>query len=151
MSAKLLMPGYYWQDLAIGGRFQTLKRTVTEADLINFISTTGMLEAIFIDAHYEGGAIAGRPVPGALTCALIEGMQFQTLLQGTGLAMLEMSVRAVSPVCVGDTIDAIIEITDIRPTSKGGRAVVKSKVEIFNQHHTLAMVYDVARLIKGRE
>ena len=151
MSAKLLMPGYYWQDLAIGGRFQTLKRTVTEADLVNFISTTGMLEAIFIDAHYEGGAIAGRPVPGALTCALIEGMQFQTLLQGTGLAMLEMNVRAVSPVCVGHTIDAAIEITDIRPTSKGGRAVVKSKVEIFNQHHTLAMVYDVARLIEGRE
>jgi acyl dehydratase len=151
MSTKLLMPGYFWQDLAVGDRFQTLKRTVTEADLVNFISATGMLEAIFIDAHYDGGAIAGRPVPGALTCALIEGMQFQTLLQGTGLAMLEMSVRAISPVCAGDTIDAVIEITDIRPTSKGGRAVVKSKVEIFNQHRTLAMVYEVARLLKGRE
>ncbi len=151
MSTKLLMPGHYWQDLAIGDRFQTLKRTVTEADLVNFISATGMLEAIFIDAHYEGGAIAGRPVPGALTCALIEGMQFQTLLQGTGLAMLEMSVRAIGPVCVGDTIDGVIEITGIRPTSKAGRAVVKSKVEIFNQHRTLAMVYEVARLLKGRE
>src|SRR3546814_3925899 len=59
--------GAYWQDLHVGQRFRTLRRTITETDLINFISATGMLEAIFIDAEFEGAAIDGRPVPAALT------------------------------------------------------------------------------------
>ena len=59
--------GFYWQDMAVGQRFDTFRRTITETDLVNFISCTGMLEAIFIEEDYEGGAIQGRPVPGALT------------------------------------------------------------------------------------
>jgi acyl dehydratase len=59
--------GYHWQDLQVGQTFETFRRTVTETDLVNFISVTGMLEAIFIEEGYEGAAIQGRPVPGALT------------------------------------------------------------------------------------
>ena len=55
--------GFYWQDISVGQRFQTFRRTVTETDLVNFINTTGMLEAIFIEEGYEHGAIKGRPVP----------------------------------------------------------------------------------------
>ncbi len=58
--------GLYWQDLHAGQRFQTFRRTVTESDLVNFISASGMLEAVFIDATHEGGAMKGRPVPAAL-------------------------------------------------------------------------------------
>ena len=29
--------GAFWQDLTVGQRFQTRRRTVTETDLINFI------------------------------------------------------------------------------------------------------------------
>ena len=85
--------GFYWQDIAIGNKFQTFRRTITETDLVNFISVTGMLEAIFIDAHYEGAAMAGRPVPAALTYSMIEGMLLQTMIQGTGLAMLELTQK----------------------------------------------------------
>src|SRR3546814_17722297 len=52
--------GAYWQDLHVGQRFRTLRRTITETDLINFISTTCMLESIFIAAEFEGAAIDGR-------------------------------------------------------------------------------------------
>jgi acyl dehydratase len=103
--------GAYWQDLSVGQRFQTLRRTVTETDLINFISVTGMLEAIFIDATFEGAAMAGRAVPAALTQGLIEGLLFQTMIQGTGLALLELSLRAHKPVLVGDTIWALVSVT----------------------------------------
>ncbi len=61
--------GYYWQDLNAGQRFQTFRRTITETDLVNFISTTGMLETIFIDTTYASGAIKGRPVPARLLWA----------------------------------------------------------------------------------
>ena len=58
--------GYYFEDLKVG-MSATFSRTITETDLVNFISCTGMLEAIFIESGYAGGAIQGRPVPGALT------------------------------------------------------------------------------------
>ena len=38
--------GFYWQDIEQGQVFETFRRTVTETDLVNFISVTGMLEAI---------------------------------------------------------------------------------------------------------
>ncbi len=111
---KRLGQGYYWQDIEVGQVFETFRRTVTETDLVNFISTTGMLEAIFIEAGYEGGAIQGRPVPAALTYALIEGFILQTMIQGTGLAMLELTQKIHGPVVVGDTIRATV-IRDRHP------------------------------------
>lgn len=141
--------GKYWQELNPGDRFRTLRRTVTETDLINFISVTGMLEAIFIDATCNS-AMPGRAVPGALTCSLIEGLQFQTLVQQTGLAMLELTMKALKPVIVGDTIHGVVEITNVRPTSKDGRAVVSSETAIFNAHDEHVMSYSVTRLIAGR-
>ena len=60
--------GLYWNNLEIGQEFRTIGRTITEADLVNFISCTGMLEVIFTDVEYlaSHGGISGRVVPGAL-------------------------------------------------------------------------------------
>ena len=129
---------------------RTFRRSITETDLVNFIGVTGMLEAIFIEDGYEGSAIAGRPVPAALTYTLIEGFILQTMIQGTGLAMLELVQKIHAPVRVGDRIEATVEVTGIRPTSKGGRAVVDSRIEVFNQHGACVMTYDARRLLAGR-
>jgi len=142
--------GVYWQDLVVGQRFQTLRRTITETDLVNFISVTGMLEAIFIDATFESAAMVGRAVPAALTQGLIEGLLFQTMIQGTGLALLEMSLRTRSPVVVGDIIWGLVTVTGVRPTSKGNRAVVDSRVDVFNARAELVLEYDAKRLLAGR-
>jgi acyl dehydratase len=149
-SLPRLGQGFVWQELAVGQRLRTFRRTVTETDLVSFIAVTGMLEAIFIDAHHEGGAIAGRPVPAALTYTLIEGFILQTMIQGTGLAMLELVQKIHAPVLVGDRIEAVVEVTGIRPTSKGGRAVVDSRIEVFNQHGHCVMHDDARRLLAGR-
>ena len=146
----LLGEGAYWQDLHVNQRFRTFQRTITETDLVNFISVTGMLEAIFVDAEFEGGAMAGRPVPGALTYTLIEGFILQSMIQGTGLAMLELHQWIHAPVVVGDSIWATIEVTDIHPTSKSNRAVVTSVIEVMNQHGKNVMSYTAKRLLAGR-
>lgn len=142
--------GFVWQDLAVGQRMRTFRRTVTETDLVNFISVTGMLEAIFIEEGYEGGAIQGRPVPAALTYSLIEGFILQTMIQGTGLAMLELEQKILAPVVVGDTVEAVIEVTAIKPTSRSGRAVVTSLIDVFNQKGVQVMTYSAKRLLAGR-
>lgn len=110
-----------------------------------------MLEAIFIDADFQHGAIKGRPVPAALTYSIIEGFILQTMIQGTGLAMLELHQDIRAPVLVGDTIWALVEVTDIRPTSKGGRAVVTSTITVHNHRDEVVMTYKAKRLLAGRE
>ena len=149
---QTLGQGYFWQDLKKGQRFKTYRRTVTESDLVGFINCTGMLEAIFIDAEYSSrfGAIKGRLVPAALTYGLIEGMLFQTMIQGTGLAMLELQQQALSPVLVGDSIWATVEVIDVKPTSKENRAVVTSQVDVFNQRDDAVLTYRILRLLAGR-
>jgi 3-hydroxybutyryl-CoA dehydratase len=142
--------GLFWQELTVGQRFRTFARTITETDLINFISCTGMLEAIFIEEGYGGGAIKGRPVPGALTYTLIEGFILQSMIQGTGLAMLELTQKILAPTLVGDTIHAEIEVTRIKLTSTKNRAVVTSEVQVFNQHQALVMTYTATRLLAGK-
>ena len=148
--AVQLGQGYYWQDIHAGQRFRTIRRTVTETDLVNFISVTGMLEAIFIDAEFEGAAMRGRAVPAALTQGLIEGLLFQTMIQGTGLALLELTLKALLPVCVGDTIFATVTIDDVRPTSKHNRAVVTSTVEVHNTRGETVLCYTAKRMLAGR-
>lgn len=147
---QMLGQGVFWQDISEGQRFNTFRRTITETDLINFISTTGMLETIFIDTTFEHGAMNGRPVPGALTYGLIEGFIMQGMIQGTGLALLEVHKKMLAPVMVGDTIRGEIEITSVRPTSQRNRAVVASKIDVKNQQEKLVMTYTATRLLAGR-
>ena len=49
----LLGRGFHWQELREGQRFRTFRRTVTETDLVAFVSATGMLEPAFVDATHE--------------------------------------------------------------------------------------------------
>ncbi len=141
--------GFYWQDLQVGQCFRTFRRTITETDLVNFIGVTGMLEEIFIDASFEG-AMGGRAVPGALTYTIVEGFILQTMIQGTGLAMLELAQKILKPVRVNDTIQATVAVTGIRPTSQGNRAIVDSEVQVFNQRDECVMTYQAKRMLAGR-
>ncbi|HLU02320.1 MAG TPA: MaoC/PaaZ C-terminal domain-containing protein [Advenella sp.] len=146
----ILGMGFYWQDLEVGQKFVTFKRTITETDIINFISCTGMLETIFIDKTFNAGAISGRPVPGALTYGIIEGILMQSMVQGTGLALLEVHKKMLAPVIAGDTVHADVLVTGIKPTSKHNRAVVDTHIDIRNQDDVIVISYDVKRMLAGR-
>src|SRR5205823_3837939 len=114
---------------------------------------TGMLETIFIDHTFgsEKGAIKGQFVPAALTYSLIEGLQCQSMIQGTGLAMLELKQQIRAPVRVGDTIHGEIEIVSVRPTSNGKRGIVVSRIDVKNQRDEVVMSYEATRMLAGRD
>ncbi len=146
---RLIGQGLFWQDMGVGEKFRTYTRTITETDLVNFTTLTGMIDSTFLDAT-AAGPMGGRPVPAALTYALIEGFIVQSLIRGTGIAMLACAQEAIAPVRVNDTIHASIEITAVRPTSNQGRAIVESLISIFNQNDTLVLRYTSKRMLAGR-
>ena len=78
--------GFYWNDLKAGEKFRTLNRTITDADIVQFIGVTGMVETIFTDLSFgdHHGAIKGRVSPAALVYTIIEGLLCQATMQTTG-------------------------------------------------------------------
>jgi 3-hydroxybutyryl-CoA dehydratase len=43
-----------------------------------------------------------------------------------------------------------IEITSVRPTSKGNRGIVVSRVDVKNQQGDVVMTYEATRMLAGR-
>jgi acyl dehydratase len=149
---KLLGHGMYWEEMEVGRKFKTYGRTITETDIVNFISCTGFLEVLFTDMEYvrEHSAIKGRLAPGALVYALAEGLTMLGTIQGTGLAFLGMELDIKGPTLAGDTIHVEIEVIEQRPTSKGGRGLVRTRNTVVNQKGEAVLVYTPLRLMAGR-
>ena len=88
--------GLFWHDMHIGTTLRTYTRTITETDLVSFVTLTGMIDSGFLDATIVG-PMGGRPVPGALTYSIIEGFIVQSLIRGTGIAMLGCTQETIAP------------------------------------------------------
>ena len=80
--------GQTWEEMTVGSAFRTAARTITEADLVSFVTLMGFNEPLFWDARHAAGAgYAGRLVPGALQQhpaigpAIIEGPLAKTTCQ----------------------------------------------------------------------
>ena len=148
---ELVGIGRYWDDLNVGETYRTVGRTITEADLVNFISCTGMLEVLFTDTEYlkEHSSIQGRVVPAALLFTFSEGLLIQSILQHTGLGFLNMEINVEKPSFVGDTIHVECEVTEIKPTSKG-RGLVRTANKIVNQRDETVITYSPLRILAGR-
>ena len=149
---KTVGVGFYWNDLKVGDLFKTLNRTITESDIVNFIGVTGMVETLFTDLSFssEHGAIKGRVVPAACVYTIIEGLLCQATMQTTGLALLEIEKKILKPVFAGDTVHAEVEVTAVRPTSKGNRGIVTTQNNIITQAGTLVITYRAVRMMAGR-
>ena len=149
---KLVGEGFHWDDLTEGDTFRTFGRTISDTDIINFVSCVGMLESLFVDDEYrkEHAAIQGRPAPAALVYGLAEGLVLNATGQGTGLAFLHMELDVHGPVVAGDTIHVELEVTQARPTSKGGRGLVRTRNKIVNQRGETVITYTPLRLMSGK-
>src|SRR4249920_3867074 len=116
--------GYCYEDLKVGFRFRTHRRTLAESDLASFINLTWLTEELFAVEDDSQRAIKGRPVPGALVYSFAEGLLLPTM-QDTGLAFLNATLDVKAPTVVGDTIHVEAEVTEHRLTSKGDRGLVR--------------------------
>ena len=144
--------GIFFEDWVPGRKFRTVGRTITEADITNFVSVTGMTEVLFTDLEYlrSQSLIGGRPAPGALVYAFAEGLLMQSVMQHTGLAFLGADLEVKSPTNAGDTIHVVCEVSEARPTSKPGRGIVTAINEVINQKGDLVLRYNAKRMVKAR-
>lgn len=143
--------GIPFEEWTVGRRFRTVGRTVTDADITNFVCVTGMLEVLFTNLDYleNESLIKGRLAPGALVYSFAEGLLMQSVMQHTGLAFLGMELKVNSPTFAGDTIHVECECTAARSTSKPGRGIVTAIVNVVNQKGEIPLTYTVTRMVKS--
>jgi acyl dehydratase len=145
--------GFHFEDLPIGRQFRTIGRTVTEADITNFVNCTGMVEVLFTNLEFlaNEAEMPRRLAPAALVYSLAEGLLVQSTMQHTGLAFLHMELNVENPVFAGDTIHAACEIIEARRSrSRPDRGLVRTRVRVLKQDGTVALTYTPLRMVRSR-
>ncbi|MBM3354108.1 MAG: acyl dehydratase [Betaproteobacteria bacterium] len=148
-SVPIVGRGHCYEDLAVGLRFRTHRRTIAEADLAAFINLTWLTEELFAVADDSSRAIKGRPVPGAMVYAFAEGLLLPTM-QDTGLAFLNATLDVKGPTFVGDTLHVECEVIEARLSSKGERGLVRFANEVKNQRGEVVLAYNPLRMLKRK-
>jgi acyl dehydratase len=137
--------GFAFEDLRVGFRFRTHRRTIREADLAGFVGLTGLTEELFTVQEDKKNSL----VPGALVYSFAEGLLLPTM-QDTGLAFLNATLDIKGPTRVGDTIHVECEVTEHRLTSKGDRGLVRFANKVINQRGETVLEYNPLRLLKKK-
>jgi acyl dehydratase len=137
--------GFTFEDLKVGMRFRTHRRTIREADLASFANLSWLTEELFT-VEEDGGK---RLVPGALVYSFAEGLLLATM-QDTGIAFLNATLDVKGPTVVGDTIHVECEVTELRPASKGERGLARFANKVVNQRGEVVLEYNPLRLLKRK-
>jgi acyl dehydratase len=149
----LHIPQFYFEDFVPGEKVQTAGVTLSEGEIIDFalrfdpqpfhLDVEAAKETIF------GGLIAS----GFHTMALT----FRLYVQTNALAAASLGspgideVRWLRPVRPGDTLRAVIEVLDARPSaSKPDRGIVSVRYTTFNQRDEPVMTMLSKQLIRRR-
>jgi acyl dehydratase len=148
------MDARYFEDWKVGDRLETLGRTVGDAEISQFVALGGFFEELFISEEYvaKRSLYSKRFAPGALIFSFTEGLIILTgCIHGIGLALVSVDGMTFKrPLFAGDTMKVTVEVTEMRPTSRGDRGIVTFRHTVRNQNGEDVMECTVKRMLKGR-
>lgn len=145
--------GLFLEDLQVGTRYLSNGRTITEADLTFFSMLSGDWNPIHADAEFSASRPSGqRLVHGVLGLAVVTGLMDQAgWFRRSAVAMLDITGwRFVLPILIGDTLTCEMEITSVRPTSRGDRGVAGRRFTLRNQTGAVVQEGDIGILLLSR-
>jgi len=147
----------FFEELEIGYSYLTYRRTVTEADIVNFGSVSGdHFYAHFDDIAARDSLFKERVAHGYFVLSAAAGL-FVDPAPGPVLANYGIDrLRFVEPVKIGDTIRARITVKrkirkQKRPDEDYATGVVVWNVEVTNQRDELVAMYDILTLVRRKE
>jgi oxepin-CoA hydrolase/3-oxo-5,6-dehydrosuberyl-CoA semialdehyde dehydrogenase len=143
----------YFEDLQVGDSLLTHRRTVSEADIVNFGGVSGdYFYMHFDDIAAKDTQFGKRIAHGYFVLSAAAGL-FVSPAPGPVLANYGLdNLRFTAPVAIGDTIRARLtckrKVDRNRTDDKGvGQGVVAWDVQVTNQHDELVASYDILTLV----
>lgn len=144
---------WYIEDFEQGATFVTRGRTITEVELINFVTMGGIYEEVFLNVPFATtkSLFGRRVIPALLSLTIAEGLYIQTGQTHNARAYLGLDqLRFVRPVHVDDTIHVSVLVAGSRLTSKPDRGVLELDHTVLNQDGEPTLTYKSARMIAAR-
>jgi oxepin-CoA hydrolase/3-oxo-5,6-dehydrosuberyl-CoA semialdehyde dehydrogenase len=146
----------YFEDLKMGDSLLTHRRTVSEADIVNFGGVSGdYFYMHFDDIAAKDTQFGKRIAHGYFVLSAAAGL-FVSPAPGPVLANYGLdNLRFITPVAIGDTIRARLtckrKVDRNRTDDKGvGQGVVAWDVQVTNQNDELVASYDILTLVMKR-
>ncbi|SFL44579.1 phenylacetic acid degradation bifunctional protein PaaZ [Rugamonas rubra] len=146
----------YFEELKMGDSLLTHRRTVTEADIVNFGGVSGdYFYMHFDDIAAKDTQFGKRIAHGYFVLSAAAGL-FVSPAPGPVLANYGLdNLRFITPVAIGDTIRARLtckrKVDRNRVDDKGvGQGVVAWDVQVTNQNDELVASYDILTLVMKR-
>ncbi|WP_305824054.1 phenylacetic acid degradation bifunctional protein PaaZ [Massilia brevitalea] len=146
----------WFEDLEIGHSLLTHRRTVSEADIVNFGGISGDYFYMHFDEIAAKDTQFGKRIAhGYFVLSAAAGL-FVSPAPGPVLANYGLdNLRFVAPVAIGDTIRARLTCkrkVDRNRTDDAGRGqgVVAWDVQVTNQNDELVASYDILTLVQKR-
>ena len=146
------MPRRYLEDIEAGQAWETARRTVTEADIVNFCGISGDFNALHTDERFirEETPFRERIAHGLLVLSMASGLKSDAD-DWHVIAYLEEQRRFVAPVYAGDTISARWRVEAVRRSrSRPGTGIVSLEVEVVNQDDTVVQTGTDVLLVGAR-
>ena len=127
--------GRYFEEFAVGDAAVSAGRTVTEADIVNFAGLAGDYTQIHTNAVFaQQGFFGKRVAHGLLLMSIASGLLAQIgFVQGTVLALRELTWKFRLPAFIGDTIHVEAAVTSLKPLKRLGGGAVVFDIKVVNQ------------------
>ena len=143
----------YLEDFTVGERFVTQGRTVTQADGLFWAMYSGDMNPMHVDYDYaqKHGLFGGAFPPGLASIGIASGlMERLGLSAGTGLAIIEQTIRYKAPVLFGDTIRLELTVSEVRPHAVKPQGKVRFDYRIVKADDEIAIEGEWLWLFAGR-
>jgi 3-hydroxybutyryl-CoA dehydratase len=120
--------GKTFADLAIGMSV-AIENTVSEQDVIDFARVSGDYNPLHMDEDYaKTTQFKGRIAHGALSASYISAILGNDL-PGPGAVFMELNLKFVRPVRIGDTVTSTAEVIELVERGYRVRLAVKGEVD----------------------
>ncbi|HEY7313719.1 MAG TPA: MaoC/PaaZ C-terminal domain-containing protein [Gemmataceae bacterium] len=141
----------FFDDVEVGQEWESLGRTITETDIVNFAGLSGDFNPIHIDHEFARGTPFRRPIAhGLLVFSIASGLGLYSPPMRTlaFLAIREWHFR--DPVFVGDTLRVRSKVLNKEIRGRGRRGEITWQRQIINQERKVAQEGVTVTLVEGR-
>ncbi len=142
MSDIFINRGMWFEEFEVGQQIISTGRTITENDIVSFAGLSGDYNQIHTDAEFARTTPFGQRVAhGLLVLSIASGQAMRTgVLEGTVIAFREINTwKFSSPVFIGDTIRAVLNVIEIKPIPRVGGGSVVIEIAVINQRDETTM------------
>ena len=141
----------YFEDVEVGQLWESLGRTVTEADIVNFAGLSGDFNPIHVDHPFARTTPFRQPIAhGLLVFSLASGLGLYAPPMRTVAILAIRDWQFKEPVFIGDTVRVRSQVQAKESRGRGRRGVVTWQRQIVNQDGKVVQEGVTVTLVEGR-